>query len=90
MDTGCGRGGIGRDTLIKHVEPLAAMGGKPRWVRNPKRIVFANGNGTKNRSLGVVELLADLGGKRFSCGSRAGPSSCQQDHARGRRSSRSP
>ena len=65
VDTGCGRGVIGQETLIKHMGPLAALGEKPRWVPDPERIVFTYGNGTKDRSLGVVELPAFLGGKRF-------------------------
>ena len=65
VDTGCGRGVIGQETLVKHMGPLASLGEKPRWVPNPEQIVFTYGNGTKDRSLGVVELPAYLGGKRF-------------------------
>ena len=57
--------GHGQEALIKHIGPLASLGEKPRCVPNPEQIVLTYGNGTKDRSLGVVELPAYLGGNRF-------------------------
>ena len=65
VDTGCGRGVVGRKTLDRHLELLAEIGERPTWVRNPERIVFTYGNGSKDRSLGVVEFPAFVAGQRL-------------------------
>ena len=65
VDTGCGRGVAGRKTLDRHLELVANIGVRPTWVRNPENIVFAYGNGSKDRSLGVVELPAFVVGQRL-------------------------
>lgn len=66
IDTGCGKGLVGTDTLSKHQAMLKQLGEDITWMPDAPVIKFKYGNGHVDSSIGMVQLPAWLGGKRLT------------------------
>ncbi|CAE8638132.1 unnamed protein product [Polarella glacialis] len=65
VDTGCGRGLVGKTVLVRHLLKLKEMGLKATWL-DPKPITFKYGNGSSDVSVGRVQLPCWIGGRRVN------------------------
>ncbi|CAE8643680.1 unnamed protein product, partial [Polarella glacialis] len=65
VDTGCGRGLVGKTVLVRHLLNLKEMGLKATWL-DPKPITFKYGNGSSDVSVGRVQLPCWIGGHRVN------------------------
>ena len=62
IDTGCGRCVIGALTLEAHQSVMGDQAKEIVWHSDTPSVVFYYGNGTKDRSMGVVDLPCVVGG----------------------------
>lgn len=65
VDTGCGRGLVGSETLEKHKKKLAEIGETITELPNQKH-VFRYGNGSRDEAVGRVEVPVFIQGKRMT------------------------
>ena len=71
VDTGCGRGLIGEETLARHQQELDKIGKKIKELL-AKMHTFRYGNGSADQTARRIELPAFVGGKRTSSASACG------------------
>ena len=65
IDTGCGRCVIGALTLEAHRSVMGHQAKEIVWHYDTPSVVFYYGNGTKDRSIGVVDLPCVVGGQNM-------------------------
>ena len=65
VDTGCGRGLVGLETLEKHRKKLAEIGEVVTELPNQNHI-FRYGNGSRDEAVGRVEVPVFIQGKRMT------------------------
>ena len=63
IDTGCGRCVIGALTLEAHQSVMGDQAKEIVWHNDTPSVVFYYGNGTKDRSMGVIDLPCVVGGQ---------------------------
>ena len=63
IDTGCGRCVIGALTLEAHQSVMGDQAKEIVWHYDTPSVVFYYGNGTKGRSMGVIDLPCVVGGQ---------------------------
>ena len=63
IDTGCGRCVIGALTLEAHQSVMGDQAKEIVWHYDTPSVVFYYGNGTKDRSMGVIDLPCVVGGQ---------------------------
>ena len=68
IDTGCGRCVIGALTLEAHQSVMGDQAQEIVWhydTYDTPSVVFYYGNGTKDRSMGVIDLPCVIGGQNM-------------------------
>ena len=65
IDTGCGRCVIGALTLEAHRSVMGDQAKEIVWHYDTPSVVFYYGNGTKDRSIGVIDLPCVVGGQNM-------------------------
>ena len=65
IDTGCGRCVIGALTLESHRSVMGDQAKEIAWHYDTPSVVFSYGNGTQDRSIGVVDLPCVVGGQNM-------------------------
>ena len=65
IDTGCGRCVIGAVTLEAHQSVMGDRAKETTWQHDAPSVVFYLGNGTKDLSLGVIDLPCVVGGQNM-------------------------
>ena len=65
IDTGCGRCVIGALTLEAHQSVMGDQAKEIVWKYDTPFVVFYYGNGTKDRSMGVIDLPCVVGGQNM-------------------------
>ena len=64
-DTGCGRCIVGAVTLEAHQSVMGDLAKEIVWQHDAPSVVFYYGNGTKDRSMGVIDLPCVVGGQNM-------------------------
>ena len=59
IDTDCGRCVIGAQTLEEHLVKMGREAADVQWHEAPPAVTLCCGNGTKDHSLGVVDVPCD-------------------------------
>ena len=65
IDTGCGRCVIGALTLEAHQSVMGDQAKDIVWHHDAPSVVFYYGNGTKDRSIGIIDLPCVIGGQNM-------------------------
>ena len=73
IDTGCGGCVIGAATLEAHQSVMGDRAKEITWQTDAPSVVFYYGNGTKDRSVGVVDLPCVIGGQHMRIGMHVVP-----------------
>ena len=65
IDTGCGRCVIGAVTLVAHQSVMGDRAKEITWQHDAPSVVVYHGNGTKDLSMGVIDLPCVVGGQNM-------------------------